>query len=161
MTNPADIVGVDPSTPQVSALRAAGLIQAEATSRHGSISYAPTAAARPFIEETASVGGIRMRRLCYAQREVARVWVKPRNGRRDTPTLVYAFRLTHAPAWASRTDIRAAYPWLNDAYALEHVSPDVILFEDGRWKVSFRAPDLQDRRIHKDWFAGFPLDKTP
>ena len=148
----------DEALPTVRALTAAGLIERdEAASRRapGGVAYRPTTAAKPYIEQE-QLGGMDTVRLCYAHRQVTRVWLKPHGATEPFPELGYAYRLVSPPAWARRADMQAAFPFLRQALSTEYTSPDFIKFDKGRWSADYLAAALPTAGTKEAFWFGLP-----
>lgn len=149
-----------PPMPGVAALAELGLIRDAGRAKGREVTrYEPTALARPLLN-IRNIGGDRKPvELCYGRRLVTAVKAKPKSLPSDPiPQLTYSFRIVDAPAWARDPRIAASFPGMAEALANEHVSRDLVMFNDGKWAIgdSGIEPYLHDIALDRQYFAPCP-----
>lgn len=110
-----------------------GLLQ-EKPADDGQILLEPTPGAKKWFCERRALSGERsFLELCYARRQMTRVWNDGSAG--GTPRLRYAFRLIDSPAWTRDPRIAAAFPFLRPALSGELKAEEWGRYRDGRWEI--------------------------
>lgn len=138
--------------PGVAALVELGLI------RQAGVGYEPTALARPQLKVREIGADKKPVELCYGRRVVTELKMKPRDPSDITPQLLYRFRIVDAPAWARDPRIARSFAGMPEALVREHVSRDLVLYDDGKWAIgeSGIEPYLHDIALDRQYFAPCP-----
>lgn len=161
---PLHLLHADPPYPGVAALTAAGLIEPDSSRAARSTGEAPyrLTEAGHRSSSTRQIGNHSSVSLCFGRRRATRVWLAPREGETDrSPRLHYAYRLVERPGWTHRADVRSAFPWLDAAFAREHRSPDLILWEDDHWRLTTIDPYIRGISADVPGFSYCPRDRRP
>lgn len=138
--------------PSVKALVDNGLL-AESTLEDGDVRFTPTPqAARWFQERKSGSGQPVALELCYARRQIIRVWSAVDGAGAPVARLHYAFRLADAPAWARDPRMGAAFPFLPRALSEEITAEETIPYRDGQWDLTLWEPTI---RLKGDVLDGF------
>lgn len=98
--------------------------------------------------------------LCYGRKHVVDVRfdrVGPETAR-DNPAaeenrVRYDYRVVDPPVWTARSDIRAAFPWIERELGATHTAEGAAFFKDGRWQLSSGVgPDTTAELPSEDGF---------
>jgi hypothetical protein len=136
------------------ALVAAGLlVRSSLSSAVDSVRFAPAPdAAKWFVETRANERLLPSLTLCYARRQVTRVWL----AEGEAPALRYAYRLIDAPDWTRQAAMVAAFPFLMRALSAEFLADERVPFRDGRWDVSLASQAIRIPGIDAEGFYACP-----
>jgi len=151
-TLPIEVSADDLDRPSVGALLDNGLLARTALD-DGKIRLTPTPQAARWFQERRSASGQPVAlELCYARRQVTRVWPTVDGAGQPVARLHYAFRLADAPAWARDPRMSAAFPFLPRALAEEITADETIPYRDGQWDLTLWEPTI---RLKGDVIDGF------
>lgn len=139
----------------VRALLDAGLLEQDVGAAEGHVRLRPTAMARPDFRARRNARGKTSAELCYARRQITRVWLVGDDGK----ILNFAYSLVDSPAWARDPRLQAAFPFLGPALSQELVATGIVPFRDGHWFL-----DLADQEAslphHQEGFWACPDDEA-
>jgi hypothetical protein len=149
---PAEMSADTVERPSVRALLDNGLLAATPLD-DGAIRLTPTPqAARWFQERRSGDGRPVALELCYARRQVTRVWSAVDGAGQPAARLHYAFRLVDVPAWARDARMSAAFPFLTRALSEEITADETVPYRDGQWDLTLWEPTI---RLEGDVIDGF------
>lgn len=148
--------GVD----SVRALVAAGLLtRSPLTSNVSDVRFVPAPDATKWFRETKGrEGQPTTLALCYARRQVTRVW----QAGGEAPALQYAYRLVGTPDWTRHSDMVTAFPFLAPALSTELTADERVPWREGKWDLSLPTPAARIPGIEAEgFFTCPPEDDTP
>ena len=144
----------------VRALVAAGLlVRSPLTSNVGAVRFVPSPEAAKWFHETKAHDGLPAQlSLCYARRQITRVW----QAQGDALALQYAYRLVDAPDWTRHGDMVTAFPFLARALSEELIADERVPWRDGKWNVPPATTAARIPGIDVEGFFACPSgDETP